>query len=177
MMLVPIKKLVMFSLLILCCFSLKAQENKKFNYSLETGIQLSNSGIGTYLNGAIERNKHQFYLGPMLSLSDSYFPKNNVTGFNTGYRYQILKMNKLSSFIGLHYSLLSYKVDYKDKTDYIQEIYINQSVQYQLGKHFSLRNTVGIGQYSEYVFFVNEGDRDAFKDFGSLIRLSCVYSF
>lgn len=164
-------------LLLFVCQSLLSQSDKKTNFAVEVGGQLSNSGIATVLNFNMNYSSHGIYLGPMLSISDSYFPKSNVTGFNTGYRFSILESGKLSSLIGIHYSLLSYRLDYKSKSDHIQEIYLIQSFKYKLGNHFSIRNDIGIGQYSEFIYFENEGERQSFRDFGSFIRLSCVYDF
>ena len=98
-------RIILFLLLVLSFMEVKAQDEVPGHrsFSIQSSFAVSFSGYSVSLVGVYKLAYHEFYLGPVLSVSNSYLPGNGPWGFNTGWKYHFANHKNVGSFVMLDY--------------------------------------------------------------------------
>ncbi|MFT5725401.1 MAG: hypothetical protein ACI9JN_002526 [Bacteroidia bacterium] len=112
-------------------------------WSIESTIGISYSGINHTVRGSFQKNQLQVAIGPKANYSKSNLPWSRIPGVSLLVGYDILASTKVKSQGMLLYEVLPLN------NAVIQEVYLGYRMQYLLKQKWKIQNSVGFGGYSE----------------------------
>ena len=98
------REIFLFSILFVTTVS-KAQDEAPGlrSFGIQSGFSVSFSGYSVSLAAVYKLAYHDFFLGPTLSVSNSYLPGKGPWGINTGWRYTYANHKSVGAFILVDY--------------------------------------------------------------------------
>ncbi|MEM7102496.1 MAG: hypothetical protein AAF502_05125 [Bacteroidota bacterium] len=140
---------------------------------------LSYTGFNFSLGVTAEKDKFSIYVGPKLTLSDSYLVTDGPFGFSSSFFFfPNGRDRKFSSFINFDYQVNFQKAfcptgTCSRKTNFTHEYNLGYGFVYQV-KRVGLMNAINIGRYSEN--FYNQLTQQRFKNSGynTLIKIGVI---
>lgn len=176
--------LIIFSCLIFC-ITTSAQEDLESS-KLKSGIELGSgfcyTGLNVNLAYSLAWKENTIFVGPKITLSDSYLPSRGPWGIHVGYRRLLPGQSKLRTFATLEYQVVFLEprnpnnLDIKGKNE-THEIFLSYGIQYQIWKNLILGNSMGAGVYFERFIDSLTGNRNTYSGFNGQVRLFAQYSF
>ena len=155
-------------------------------YSLGAQATLAFSGVNTGLTFEVQRGRHALYVGPKLSLADSYLPSKGPFGGIGGYKFYFLPdyncVGKFGFFANIDYQLQRYRAFDRDggrtsRYNSLHEFNIGYGLEYRLSNRWRVNNVFGFGRYWE---IYQNATRDAeYRQTGynRLVRFQVLYTF
>ena len=180
------KKTILIIISILCFYpEVLAQEesaSNKLRSGIELGAGLSYTGLNINLAYTLAWSDNLFFLGPKLTVSDSYLPSRGPWGIHAGYRRLLPGQSKLRTFAAFDYQVVFLEpfdpnnLDVKGKNE-IHELILSYGIQYNLWKNVIIGNSMGAGVYFERFIDSVSGERTKFDGFNGQFRLFAQYTF
>ncbi len=162
-----------------------AQEDSKTS-NLKSGIELgsgfSYTGLNVNLAYTLAWGNNTAFLGPKITVSDSYIPTKGPWGIHAGYRRLLPGQSKFRSFASFDYQVVFLEpynpndLDVKGKNE-THELFLSYGIQYQVWKNLILGNSIGTGAYIERFIDTVTGDKKNYNGFNGQFRFFAQYSF
>jgi hypothetical protein len=176
--------IIFFALAIIAgkCFS---QNVTPVRFEISTGGSLSHTGVPVIISFEAQRKNISFYLGPKLSIWDTYLSKNDPFGFCAGLKYYFInpqEANKWNFYFVFDYQVVGYKAYSKNKLEadrgsFVHEYIGGYGLQLKISSRLFLSNVLGVGSYNEYLYNVDLKERFKYSGFNNLIKLLITYKF
>lgn len=157
----------------------KIERNKAL--SIFATIDLTYTGYSTVIGLEYEKRKHSFYLGPKISITNTYLFNKGPLGAVGGYKYFFLSdLKRWKVFANLDYQVFIFKAyegvgNPSNHKNFIQEINLSYGTQFQITPRFFISNSIGVGKYFESYYSFRNGDRVRLHGYNALLRILLKY--
>jgi hypothetical protein len=149
-------RLSFFFLLFLSVSSTFAQDEApgQRSFGVQSSFAVSFSGYSVSLVAVYKVAYNEFYLGPVLSISNSYLPGSGPWGFNTGWRYNYANHKKVGAFAMIDYRNAFYRAFdpanlRSPKWNSIHEVNVALGFKWQFAPLWVFNAALGTGVYME----------------------------
>ena len=155
---------------------------KDIDFSISLNESLSHTGFNSGLTANFKYKKLEVYVGPEMSLSDSYFAEDPRLGCTLGGRFYTNSAEKSSSYVFLNYQRTYYRPYLEElyesnKFNTTSELTIGLGQDWKLYKNLHLGASMGYGKYFDVFQDLSEGKVAHFDDGTILLRFSTTYKF
>lgn len=176
-------------LIILSIFSfwltIAAQEEQNYDNpksGIELGSAFSYTGLNVNLAYTLAWGDNTAFVGPKITISDSYIPSEGPWGIHLGYRRLLPGQSKFRTFASVDYQLVflePYNPNGKDVNgkNEIHELFLSYGIQYRFWKNLIIGNSMGAGVYIERFIDSITGNKRFYNGYNGQIRLFAQYSF
>lgn len=163
-------------------------ETKPKGIKLSLGAQatLAFSGLNTGITLEAQRGKHAFYVGPKLSVADSYLPSKGPFGGVAGYKFYFLPdyncVGRFGFFANIDYQLQRYRAFNRDGGrasghNSLHELNLGYGLEYRLTNHWRINNVFGFGRYWEFYQNATRQSEYSHVGYNRLVRAQILYTF
>lgn len=158
---------------------IKLQRNK--SYSILLSGDLTYTGYSAVLGLEYERRKHAYYIGPKISITNSYLFTRAPYGGVLGYRYFFLSdLKRWKVYFNTDYQLYVFRsytgINQQGKLrNYIHEINLGYGVQFKINERFYVSNSISIGKYFESYYNTKSEERINLNGYNALLRIFFKY--
>lgn len=129
---------LMVVLIILSVCTSQAQQ-----WSVESTIGISYSGINHTLRGSYLKNQFEVGIGPKANYSKAYLPWSSNPGISLLLGYDVIATTMAKTQVMLLYEVLPIQAGT------IHEVYAGYRMHYSLKERWKVQNTLGVGGYNE----------------------------
>ena len=165
--------------------TISAQEDNKTS-NLKSGIELgsgfSYTGLNVNLAYTLAWGDNTAFIGPKITVSDSYLPTEGPWGIHAGYRRLLPGQSRFRTFASFDYQVVFLEpynpnnLEVKGKNE-IHELFISYGIQYRVWENLIIGNSMGAGIYIERFIDVVAGGNNTYDGFNGLFRFFAQYSF
>ena len=159
---------------------------KGVKVSLAASGALAFSGFNSALTVELQRGRHALYLGPKVSLADSYLPGDAPLGLTSGYKFYFLPdyncVGRFGFFLDLNYQFQAYKAFNRDgsrskKLNDLHEFFAAYGLEYRLSNRWRVNNEFGFGRYVQRYYNTSSADTYQQSGYNRLVRVELLYTF
>lgn len=160
----------------------EGERSAKFRSGFELGGAFCYTGLNMNLAYSLAWRENTFFLGPKITLSDSYIPTRGPWGIHAGYRRLFPGEGNFRTFVSFDYQLVflepfnsnNFNVNGKNE---IHELLLSYGIQLRVWKNLIIGNSIGAGVYFERFAVSISDSKNTFEGFNGQFRLFAQYSF
>jgi hypothetical protein len=157
-----------------------AENDTLWKVGIETSTSISYSGLNQILAATINYKENTFYIGPKISLSQSYLPGRGIWGSNAGISHIIASKGKTNAFINVDYQnsiMKPFEGVNSSKYNFIHEVNFSYGIQFRFIRHLLIGNQIGFGRYWEIYHDLNSKKTFFYRGYSGLIKVIIHYEF